>query len=103
MKIKRRNLNEVGKVIISPMNIITSPAKSGHFNASVGHLFEPFVHMKEEYNRAAMIEKRAKLKANKLCKQEVAFKGSGPGGKSFFSYNWMDRTKFPVNSLFHFH
>ncbi len=95
---RKKNLNEAGKVIIGPYNIITSPAKAGHFNASVGHLFNrPFEHMLEEYDRASMLEKFAKAKASKLCAHENPFKNSGPGGKPLTKVVWMNRTKFPVS------
>lgn len=39
LKYKKKTLNEEGGVLIGLKQIVTSPAKNGTFNRSVGHLF----------------------------------------------------------------
>lgn len=98
---KKKKLNEAGKVIISPSNIITSPAKSGHFRTSVDHLFSPpYEYITEPYDRALKIERKLKKERSKLCKHDNAFKIAGPGGHFLGKIVWADKSKFPVQCFF---
>ena len=56
---KKKNLDESGNVISGPRNFYAGPGKKGHFNRSVGHLFDkaPCKFMKDEYGREKMLDR----------------------------------------------